>query len=220
MGPAFWAVVVGIGVGLLPRAGVGQQERPTVQKRFAAKKNHVYGHVTTMTHVRNDFYKAFGLGVDAGYYPWEKTGFEARYSWVSSTLSKTARDVKSKTGLTPDARPQEMMATVGVRYSLGYGKFLVGKDFLVHFDPQLAIHSGIAVAEKRVIPTTTLGLSLLTHYKWGIQVKFDISAAIQVEKRRRGWIPSIGFAPYIGFGGTIGFGEIGEALGLDGEGDS
>lgn len=189
-----------------------ETNRPTIQHRFAEKDDSIYGHFTTMTHVRNDFYDSIGFGLDVGYYPAERFGLEARWSYLFSSLSPAAVDVKQETGLTPDARPQHMLMTLGARWSLGYGKMLVGKNSLVHFDPQIALHGGIALAEKRVLPTSMLSLALLTHFKNGVQAKLDLGFAFQAENRNRGWVPSFGFVPTLGIGWSIGLEELGRML--------
>lgn len=181
--------------------------RPTIQRRFAPKKQSVYLHATGTAHIRNDFYDSYGFGADIGYYPWEELGFELRGLFLQTRLSAPARDIQERTGLTPDARPQSMLATLGPRYSFGYGKILAFRSFVVHFDPQLAAGGGVALAETRWIPSGLVGLSLLLHFKWGIQAKFDINASIQGEKRDRGWVTSVGFMPVVGIGWNLGLGK-------------
>lgn len=198
-----WIAVAVVGA---PAAGHAQSDdRPTIQNRFASKSGTMFAHATVTTQIRNDFYDSFGLGVDAGYYPSERLGLEARWAYLFSKLSPAANDVKESTGLTPDARPQHMLATVGARWSFGYGKVLVLEQSVVHFDPQLTAHGGIALAEKRVLPTATVGLALLTHFEGGLQATLDLGMAVQAEDRQRGWVMSFGFVPTIGvgWGGTV-----------------
>jgi len=212
-------VIGGLAVALAagPSAGWAQEEeRPTIQQRFASKSGTMYAHAMTTTQVRNDFYDSIGLGVDAGWYPGEHLGLEARWAYLFSTLSPAAEDVKEETGLTPDARPQHMLATVGARWSFGYGKVLVMEQSVVHFDPQMTVHGGVALAEKRVLPTATVGLSLLTHFTNGFQAKLDLAAAIQMEHRQRGWVPSFGFMPTLGIGWGGDLQDIAEVLAPEG----
>lgn len=177
------------------------QERPTVQNRFAKKSGALSGHITGSTHIRNDFYDAFGLGLDIDYYLVESFGIQIRGVLLNTTLSSAALDLKERTGLTPDTYPQFGMVLGGARYSIGYGKVLVFKNFVVHFDPQLFLHGGVAFAERRIIPTVLYGLSLLSHFRWGFQFKVDIAGSIQFEDRTdRGNVVSLGFMPFIGLG--------------------
>jgi len=199
---AAWAGVLAAAVLVLGSVPSQAQDadRPTIQNRFGEKAGSLYAHAALMTQIRNDYYDSIGFGADAGYYPGESLGLEVRWLYLLSSLNPAAADVKNRTGLTPDARPQHMMMTVGARYSIGYGKMLVGRERIVHFDPQIVTHGGIALAEKRVLPTLETGLSLLTHFKWGLQAKVDLLAAFQLEDRDRGWVPSFGFVPVLGVG--------------------
>jgi len=179
-------------------------DRPTIQRRYAEKDDSLYLHATGATHIRNDFYNSFGAGADVGFYSSEALGFELRSLFLGTRLSRAAVDVKERTGLTPDARPQSMMFTAGPRWSFGYGKILAINRFVVHFDPQLTLQGGVARAERRLLPTAYTALTLLTHYRWGIQAKVDLGATIQMEKRDRGWVTSVGFMPVLGLGWNVG----------------
>lgn len=201
------AFLCGIAIAAPASAAEPSDERPTIQRRFAPKKQSVYLHATGTTHVRNDFYDTYGVGADLGYYPWESLGIELRGVFLQTRLSPAARDLQERTGLTPDARPQSLLATLGPRWSLGYGKILAFNSFVVHFDPQLVLGGGVARAESRWLPTGLAGLSLLLHFKWGIQAKLDLNASIQGEKRERGWVPSVGFMPVLGVGWNLGLGR-------------
>ncbi|MBA2664036.1 MAG: hypothetical protein H0U74_17230 [Bradymonadaceae bacterium] len=178
--------------------------RPTVQKRFGTKEGHVTMHLVGVTHVRNDLYNTLGAGLDLGYYFNEQLGAELRLVWLYTRLSGAGDSIRERAGLTPDARAQNYLTTAGLRYSFGYGKILAFDTFVVHFDPQITLHAGTAFAGQRVLPTVLTGLSLLNHFKWGIQVKLDLNLTAQMERRDRGWVPSFGFAPFLGLGWSYG----------------
>lgn len=180
-------------------------DRPTVQRRFAVKDDSLYLHLTGTTHIRNDFYSSFGAGLDVGFYPSESFGLEVRGMFLETHLSSAAVAVRERTGLTPDARPQSLLATAGPRLSWGYGKILAINRFVLHFDPQLTVQAGVARAETRLLPTIYTAMSLLIHLRWGIQVKLDLGATIQMEKRDRGWVTSVGFLPVLGLGWNYSF---------------
>lgn len=175
-------------------------DRPTVQRRFAPKDNLLYGTATLLTHVRDDFYDSWGGGVDIGYFAKESIGYELRVARLRTSLDNAAIDLKERIGLTPDARPQDAWLMAGIRYAPGYGKMLMWERFIVHFDPQLVMHLGVARAEKRLIPSADLSFSLLTHWRWGIKAKLDLGMTMQLEQRDRGWTFSTGFAPVLGVG--------------------
>ncbi|MEM1349634.1 MAG: hypothetical protein AAGI01_13820, partial [Myxococcota bacterium] len=137
---------------LWPATGVAQQEgrdedRATIQRRFAPKTNMGYAQGVFTTHVRNDFFSSFGGGLDVGYFFDERWGAEVRVIGLRTQLGRPAQDLQTRLGLVPDARKQDLWAQGGVRWSPAYGKMLWGRKFVVHFDPQLVAHAGIARAE-------------------------------------------------------------------------
>lgn len=175
-------------------------ERPTIQYRFASKQKLLMVQPILMTHVRDDFYDSWGFGADVSYFLTERFGLELRALKLQTSLDNAAFDIKERFGLVPDARPQSGWLQLGMRYAPGYGKFLMWKRFLVHFDPQLVLHLGVATADKRYLPTSTLAMSFLTHWRWGIKAKLDLGLSMQFEKRERGWVFTTGFAPVLGIG--------------------
>ena len=192
-------VIAILGIFLFSATAIAD-ERTTIQNRFALKNKSLYAHVTGTTHIRDDFYSTYGIGIDTGFYLSESFGFEIRGLLIDSSLSAPAKDLKERTGLTPDARPQTSILAGGIRWSIGYGKLLMWKKLVLHFDPQFFAHGGVAFAEKRVLPTVLYGLSLLNHFRWGIQLKVDLAGTFQMENRDKGWTPSFGFLPMIGIG--------------------
>lgn len=208
-----FAVMLGIAALLSAAPSSAQdrsdEDRPTVQRRYAVKRSSVYLHGTGTTHLRNDFYNTFGGGLDLGVYPWESLGFELRALFLDARLSSQAREIQENTGLTPDARPQSMIATVGARWSWGYGKILALNWAVLHFDPQLVLGLGVARAETRWLPSAVAGLGLLVHLRWGLQVKLDLNASVQSEQRTRGWVTSVGFMPLLGIGWNVRLGGRG-----------
>jgi outer membrane beta-barrel protein len=196
---SIWALALTL-VMTTPGSDAAAEPGPTFQRKVAQKDSSIYAHLTASTHLRNDFYDTFGFGADGGYYPTESLGIELRWVRWLTTLNETARNVKDQTGLTPDARPQDMLFAAGLRYSIGYGKMLLGKKSLVHFDPQLVVQGGATTAESRILPTGIFGVSLLTHFRWGIQAKLDLNLTVQSEKRDRGTVMSIGFSPILAVG--------------------
>ncbi len=175
-------------------------DRPTIQNRFAEKAKLLTVDAALMTHVRDDFYNSWGGGANLSYYVSERWGFELRALFLRTRLDQAAFDLKERIGFVPDARPQDRWYLLGARYSPGYGKFLMWKKFVVHFDPQLVLHAGVATAEDRYLPTSTVAFSLMTHWRWGIKAKVDLGMSIQGERRERGWVVSTGFVPVLGIG--------------------
>lgn len=175
-------------------------DRPTIQQRFAPKAKLLYSQGTFTTHVRDDFYDSLGGGLQLGFFPTERWGIEARAIFLRTRLDNAAIDLKERIGLVPDARPQDLWLMLGTRYSPGYGKLLMWRRFVVHFDPQLVLHAGVARAESRLIPTLDLAFGLMTHWRWGIKATLDLGMSLQTERRERGWVFTTGFAPVLGVG--------------------
>ncbi len=177
--------------------------RPTIHDRFAIKERSAYVHIGGTLHLRNDFYDSTGGSLEAGYYLSESLALEVRGLLLRTRLSAAARQVKRDTGFTPDAQAQHNMLTFGARYSIGYGKVLAFGSFVFHFDPQLVLHGGVATTDTRVLPTLLFSLSLLTHLRWGLQIKLDMGMSAQIENRRRGWITTLGFIPLLSIGWSL-----------------
>lgn len=175
-------------------------ERPTIQRRFAPKDKLLFGNASIMKHVRDDFYSSWGYGADVGFFVAEQWGLELRYLKLNTSLDDSAVDLKERIGLTPDARPQGHWLQLGARYAPGYGKLLMWESLVLHFDPQIVVHGGVALAEARVLPSFNVALSLLGHFRWGLKLKVDLGASVQGEHRERGWIWTLGFAPVLGLG--------------------
>lgn len=176
------------------------KDRPTIQRRFAPKTHLFYGNAFLMAHVRDDFYDSWGLGADLGFFMSESWGAEFRLAKINTTLSEAVIDLKDRIGLVPDARPQDLWLKLGVRWAPAYGKMLIWDDVVIHFDPQLALHGGVAFAEKRILPSFLTSFSLLMHFKWNIKAKLDLGMSIQGEERDRGWVWTLGFVPTLGVG--------------------
>lgn len=174
--------------------------RPTIQRRFAPKRGLLYLHVSSTMHVRDDFYDSWGVGGDLGYFFSERLGGELRVLKMQSSLDDAAQDLKERLGITPDARPQDLWLLAGARYSPGYGKLLMWSSWVLHFDPQLTIHGGVASAEARWLPTFQAAASLFLHFRWNIKAKVDLGVSVQGERRDRGWVWTTGFAPVVGIG--------------------
>jgi hypothetical protein len=174
--------------------------RPTIQRRFAPKTRLAYAHAIGIGHVRDDFYHSWGGGVDAGYFFNEWLGAELRVAYLYTVPNAAAVDLQQRIGLVPDARPQDLWLKVGARWAPAYGKFLIWDAFVVHVDPQIAVHLGAARADTRWMPSATAALSVLLHFQYGIKAKIDLGSSFQLEPRERGWTFSTGFTPAVGVG--------------------
>ena len=70
--------------------------------------------------------------------------------------------MKRDAGFIPDSHAPAWMFLAGARYSLGYGKLMVGGlGSAIHFEPQAFIHAGVHAYDGDVGPSSDLGLGLL-----------------------------------------------------------
>jgi len=186
----------------IPAAASAQEpeERPTIQDRFAPKDNLVYLQPLGMMHLRDDFYRSWGVGGELGFFLSESFAIDVRVVSLQTSLADAAIDLKERIGLTPDARPQDLWALGGVRWAPGYGKILMFGSFVQHLDPQLVLRGGVARAEARWLPTINPAFSTMLHFRWGINATIELGASIQREGRERGEIWTVGFAPSLGIG--------------------
>ena len=177
-----------------------ERRRATLQERFSPKENRFFAHLAGTAIVRDDFYQSVGYGLDVGYFFNETWGVELRAQDLRSRLAHAGEQMRDEYGYVPDMRAPQAMFTGGGRLSWGYGKVLTPGPFVVHFDPQLTLHGGITLAEERIVPTATTGLSFFAHFQYGIQVKLDLQMSLHFENRDRGIVPATGFAPVLGIG--------------------
>lgn len=185
-------------------AGAEGEARPTVHDRLAPKEGRLFGHVGAGVLIRNDFYDTAGYGLDFGYHFDEQWSTELRAYNLHSGLSASADRLREERSFVPDLRAPDALFVVGGRLSWGYGKVLTPGPFVIHFDPQLAAHAGITLAEERIVPTIQTGLAFLTHWQYGVQIKLDFLASIHFEQRSRGMIPAVGFVPILAIGWSPG----------------
>ena len=197
-------VVVGLPA---PVAAEDDDQRDTLQERYASTDGRMFAHLTTSTIVRDDFYRSFGVGFDGGYFPSEDWGLELRLRQHFTSLSHTGQQMFEDHEMVPDMRAPDTTLEAGGRLSWGYGKVLTLGDFVVHFDPQLLAHGGLTLAEERIVPKISGGIGFLTHWRWGIQAKLDLQISVHFEQRDRGVVPATGFVPLLGVGWSPGWGD-------------
>jgi hypothetical protein len=175
-----------------------------VQQRFAlkAKQVQVYGGFEYLS--RGDFYNSPGLRIGATYYLLESLGLEVQLAHDWSSLDATAVQVKTDTGLLPDSHPPGYRALVGARYSIGYGKLLVGGlGGVVHFEPQAFVHGGIHDNGGEIGPSTDAGLGFLVFLTPKFFVRVDAAVTLDFESRSGTTIGVWGALPALSAGGTL-----------------
>ena len=175
-----------------------------VQQRFAvkAKQVQVYGAFEYLS--RGDFYNSPGLRVGATYYVLEPLGLDVQLAHDWSSLDATAQQVRADTGRLPDSHPPGWRALVGARYSIGYGKLMVGGlGGVVHFEPQAFLHGGIHDNGGEIGPSTDAGLSFLVFLTARFFARIDAAVTLDFESRSGTTIGVWGALPSLGVGGTL-----------------
>lgn len=175
-----------------------------VQQRFAlkAKQVQIFGGFEYLS--RGDFYNSPGLRIGATYYLLEPLGLEALLAYDWSSLDATAEQVKTDTGLLPDSHPPGLRAMLGARYSIGYGKLMVGGlGGVVHFEPQAFLHGGIHDNGGEIGPSTDAGLSFLVFLTPRFFARVDAAVTLDFESRSGTTIGVWGALPALSVGGTL-----------------
>ena len=175
-----------------------------VQQRFALKAKLVqfFGGVEYLS--RGDFYNSPGLRVGATYYLLEPLGLEAQVAHDWSSLDATAEQVKTDTGLLPDSHPPGWRAMVGARYSIGYGKLMVGGlGGVVHFEPQAFLHGGFHDNGGELGASTDAGLGFLVFLTPRFFARVDAAVTLDFESRSGTTIGVWGALPALSAGGTL-----------------
>lgn len=168
----------------IPEAAPRPETAVRVQQRFAvkAKLTQIFAGADYLS--RGDFYNSPGVRVGAAYYVLEPLGLEAQVGYFWSSLDATAEQVKSTTGTLPDSHPPGWLALVGARYSIGYGKLMVGGlGGVIHFEPQAFVHGGVHDNGGEVGPSADLGLGFLVYLTPRMFLRADVSVSLDWEER-------------------------------------
>jgi hypothetical protein len=175
-----------------------------IQQRFALKANQTQIYAGFEYLSRGDFYNSPGLRIGATYYLREPLGLELLVAHDWSSLDSTAEQVKTDTGLLPDSHPPGWRAMVGARYSIGYGKLMVGGlGGVVHFEPQAFLHGGIHDNGGEIGPSTDAGLGFLVFLTPKFFVRVDAAVTLDFESRSGTTIGVWGALPALSAGGTL-----------------
>jgi hypothetical protein len=189
---------------LVPEAAPRPETAIRVQQRFAvkAKLTQIFAGANYLS--RGDFYNSPGLRVGAAYYVLEPLGLEAQVSYFWSSLDATAEQVKSINGVLPDSHPPGWLGLVGARYSIGYGKLMVGGlGGVIHFEPQAFIHGGFHDNGGEVGPSADLGLGFLVFLMPRMFVRADVAVTLDWEQRSGKTATVWGTLPALSVGGML-----------------
>ena len=193
-----------------PQAGVLREPAPRpvtdvrVQSRFAvkAKSAQLFGAAEYLS--RGDFYNSPGARVGAAYYPVESIGVELQIAHYWSSLNAEGERIKRVFGLLPDSHAPAWMFLLGGRYSIGYGKLMLGGlGGAIHFEPQAFVHAGLHAHDGDVGPSADAGLGLLVFLTPKLFARIDAAIVYEREDRSGGPVNVWGTVPSLGVGGTL-----------------
>ncbi len=175
-----------------------------VQSRFATKAKNGQLFAAAEYLSRGDYYNSPGARVGGTYYPLESIGLELQISHYWSSLNAAAERVKRDAGFIPDSHAPAWLFLAGGRYSLGYGKLMVGGlGSAIHFEPQAFIHAGLHAYDGDVGPSSDLGLGLLVFLTPKLFTRIDAAIVYEREDRSGAAVGVWGTLPSIAVGGTL-----------------
>jgi outer membrane beta-barrel protein len=175
-----------------------------VQPRFATKAKHVqlFGGVEYLS--RGDFFNSPGARMGGTYYPIESLGVELSVSHFWSSLNAEAERIRTTLGAIPDSHAPGWLMMAGARYSIGYGKLMLGGlGNAIHFEPQAFVHAGMHAHDGDVGPSADGGLGLLVFLTPKMFARIDVAVVYEREDRAFGPVSVWGTLPTLGFGGTL-----------------
>ena len=107
-------------------------------------------------------------------------------------------------GKLPDSRPPGWLFLAGARYSIGYGKLVVGGlGGVIHFEPQAFVHGGIHDYGGDVGPSADFGLGFLVFLLPRLFLRADVSVTLDWESRSGRTVTVWGTAPALSVGGML-----------------
>jgi hypothetical protein len=175
-----------------------------VQSRYAvkAKQFQVSGGFAYLS--RGDFYVSPGIRVGGAYYPFEQLGLELQVAHFWSSLNAEAERIRETLGAIPDSHAPGWLMLAGARYSIGYGKLMVGGlGGVLHFEPQVFARGGLHVHNGDTGPSADTGLGLLVFVMPKLFARIDASLVYEREQRSGNGVSVWGIMPSIGVGGTL-----------------
>ncbi len=171
-----------------------------VDRRFVQKTGHAQLSLGLAYLARGDFYRNVGLEGTFAYWLDEAFALEAQAALYNAGDTDATDQVRRDLGFVPNAHREQAIVTVGGRWSVAYGKALVGKDSIIHFDPQVFAHVGMHSAEDAIGPMADVGLALGARPKRWLELRLDFALVLQAEERRDGWAPILGYKPLLSVG--------------------
>jgi hypothetical protein len=191
-------------LGLIHEPAPRPQAAIRVQPRFAVKAHLVQIFAGAEYLSRGDFYNSPGVRVGAAYYLLEPLALEVQVSHYWSSLDAEAERVKETLGAIPDSHPPGWLMLAGARYSIGYGKVMVGGlGGVIHFEPQAFAHAGVHDHGGDVGPSGDAGLGFLVFLTPRLFTRIDAAIVLERESRSGRTVSVWGTLPALSLGGML-----------------
>ena len=176
-----------------------------VQSRFAtkAKNGQLFGGAEYLS--RGDYYNSPGARVGGDVLPARVARRRAADLALLELAQRRGRAGEARRrAYIPDSHAPAWLFLAGARYSLGYGKLMVGgMGSAIHFEPQAFIHAGVHAYDGDVGPSSDLGLGLLVFLMPKMFMRIDAAIVYEREDRSGTAVGVWGTLPSIAFGGTL-----------------
>jgi outer membrane beta-barrel protein len=175
-----------------------------VQDRYATKADLLQLFAGAEYLARGDFYVSPGARLGAAYYFIEPLGAELQISHYWSTLNDEADRIRQSLGAIPDSHAPTWLVLAGARYSIGYGKLMVGGlGGIIHFEPQAFAHVGMHDHDGDLGPSADAGLGLLFFLTPRLFARADVALVFERERRSGQQVSVWGVLPAFSVGGML-----------------
>ena len=175
-----------------------------MQSRYAQKAGRalLYGGVEYLA--RGDFFISPGVRLGLAYYLLEPLALEVQVSHYWSTLNGEAQRIREMLGAIPDSHAPGWLMLAGARYSIGYGKLLVGgMGTAIHLEPQAFVHLGGHVHDGDKGFSSDAGLGLLVYLTPDLFTRIDVALVFEREQRSGTPVSVWGALPALSIGGLL-----------------
>ncbi len=193
-----------------PQAGLIRDPAPRpapalrVQARYAHKAGRALLSFGFEYLARGDFFISPGARLGLAYYLIEPFAFEVQISHYWSSLNAEAERIKQTLGALPDSHAPGWLMLAGARYSIGYGKLLIGgMGTALHFEPQAFLHLGGHLHDGDSGFSSDAGLGLLMFMTPRMFGRIDVALLLEREKRSGVDVSVWGVLPSFSLGGVL-----------------
>jgi hypothetical protein len=175
-----------------------------IQSRYARKEGRALLSGGVEYLARGDFFVSPGARLAVAYNVLEPLALEVQVSHYWSSLNAEGQRLRSVAGVIPDSHAPGWLMLAGGRYSIGYGKLLVGGALnAIHLEPQAFVHAGMHVHDGDTGFSSDAGLGLLVYLTPQLFSRIDVALLFEREERSGATVSVWGALPALSFGGIL-----------------